>query len=289
MPLQEPVIRPPSEAESFLLQVTLGCSQNTCTFCGAYIDKPFTMKAMAETEADIGEQARYCPDTSRVFLCDGDALVLSNERLVPVLDLLNRTFPKLTRISSYANAHNILNKTPEELLALSERKLSLIYMGLESGSDTVLRSIKKKANASEMIEAVQNAKAAGITAHVIVLLGLGGHAHSRAHIQASAQAVSAMDPRFVSLLSVMLVPGTALYEEARAGIFTELRPHELLQETKWFLEDVHCSRTLFFANHASNYLPLQGRLPKDKNALLSLVDAALTGSVRLKPGFLRGL
>ncbi len=290
MSLIEPVIRPPSEANSFLLQVTMGCSQNSCTFCGAYLNKPFALKPQAEIFKDIHDQAKYAPDTSRVFLCDGDALVLGNDKLVPILKELNRSFPKLTRIASYANARNILNKTPDELKELAALKLKLLYLGLESGSDQILARVRKANSAAEAVQAVQKAAQAGLKSHVIVLLGLGGDkAISAEHALLSAKAVSEMDPRYVSLLSVMLVPGTELYAKALRGEFVELNAQELLTETKLFLENVKVSNSLFFCNHASNYLPLDGRLPHDQTKLISIIDSALRNKLPLKPDMLRAL
>jgi radical SAM superfamily enzyme YgiQ (UPF0313 family) len=289
MTLMEPVIRPPSEADSFLLQVTLGCSQNKCTFCGAYQDKKFQVKDEAEIKKDLQDYSAVYPDTSRVFLCDGDALVLPQEKLLRIITLLEKSFPRLNRIASYANAQNILNKSSAELQELATHKLKLIYLGLESGNNSVLRSVKKKATAEEAIDAVLKAKDAGIKSHVIVLLGLGQRKNSREHILDSAKAITAMNPRYVSLLSVMLIPGTPIYKENQDGNFLELTPQELLQETKLFLEEVNVRNTLFFCNHASNYLPLEGRLPQDKDRLLRIINASLTGQIRLKPEFLRGL
>jgi radical SAM superfamily enzyme YgiQ (UPF0313 family) len=289
MVLCEPVIRPPSEANSFLLQVTLGCSQNSCAFCGAYPDKPFKLKPIEEIEADIAQGAQWYPDTTKVFLCDGDALVLSNEKLIPILKKINKAFPKLSRISSYANAQNILNKKPEELAELVKYKLKIIFLGLESGSNEILKRMNKSATSWEMVEAVVKAKEAGIKSHVIVLLGLGEKIASKTHALETAKVLNLMNPKYISVLSLMLIPGTPLYADYQAGKFIELDSQELLQETFWLIEHLTVAGSIFRCNHASNYLPLEGRLPQDKPKLLGLLRDALDGKVTLKPELFRGL
>jgi radical SAM superfamily enzyme YgiQ (UPF0313 family) len=289
MSLIEPVIRPPSEAYSFLLQVTLGCSQNNCKFCGAYIDKPFKVKAETEIYKDIELGSTLYPETRRVFLCDGDALVLNNTKLIPILQKLNQSFPRLNRIASYANANNILAKTTKELKELHDNKLKLVFIGLESGSNEILKRMNKKATAEEMVEAVKKAEKAGIKSHIILLLGLGEEKNSFKHAKESAKIVNLMNPRDLSVLSLMLIPGTELYNEYATNQFKELTPRELLQETIWLLEDLEVKNTIFRCNHASNYLPLEGRLPQDKKNMLKSLKAGLKGDVGLKPEFFRGL
>ncbi len=289
MALIEPVIRPPSEAYSFLLQVTLGCSQNSCTFCGAYLDKPFKLKPLAEIEQDILLGSRLYPETKRVFLCDGDALALNNQKLVPILQGIQTGFPGLGRIASYANAQNILSRSPAELKELYDNKLKLLFIGLESGSNTVLKRMHKQATAEEMAEAVIKAQGAGIKMHVIVLLGLGEKENSKEHALATAKIVNQMQPRYLSALSLMLVPGTELYQEYKNGKFKELTPQELLQETLWLVEGLELKQTVFSCNHASNYVPLDGRLPQDKQNILKTLRAGLDGQIGLKPEFFRGL
>ncbi len=289
MSLVEPVIRPPSEAYSFLLQVTLGCSQNNCTFCGAYLNKPFKPKSLIEIKKDIAFGSQLYPETKRVFLCDGDALVLNNEKLLPILKDLNNSFPKLSRIASYANAQNILNKTPDELKELYEHKLKLLFIGLESGDNKVLKRMNKSATAEQMVEAVQKAQAVGIKVHVIVLLGLGEASGSKEHALATARIVNQMQPRYLSALSLMLIPGTPLHTDYRNKKFKELTPQELIQETIWLIENLELEHTIFSCNHTSNYVPLDGRLPHDKETLLKTLHAAQTGQIGLKPEFFRGL
>ena len=289
MAIIEPVIRPPAEANSFLLQLTTGCSENTCTFCGAYKDKPFRIKDNEEVYSDIKEFAACYPDVRRVFLMDGDVLVLKNNKLLPVLQNLNGEFLKLSRISSYANGINISLKTDGDLKELYESKLRLIYMGLESGSKHVLAMCKKKSTVDEMIEAVSRCQAVGIKSSVIVLLGLGGRKYSDTHVKETIVALNRMQPRYLSFLSVMLIPGTELFRQAQAGDFQELNSMELLKETYDIINGLELTKTVFRTNHASNYLSLEGRLGNDKADLLNKIKLALNGESHLRPDFLRGL
>ncbi len=289
MPIIEPVIRPPAEADSFLLQVTTGCTANCCTYCGAYMDKPFRVKDLAEIIADIKEEKRLNPETRRVFLMDGDALAVNNSKILPIMDVLNNSFPKLNRIASYANGYNITGRSEQELQQLYDHKLRLLYIGLESGSQTILDRCRKRATVAEMIEAVRRAEQAGIKSSVIVLLGLGGRRDSRLHVRETITALNQMQPRYLSFLSLMLIPGTPLYQDAKTGGFEELNSVELLEETQGIIAGLELERTIFRCDHASNYLPLEGRFPADKEKLLRILDEALRGRVRLKPEFMRGL
>lgn len=289
MPIIEPVIRPPSEAGSFLLQVTTGCSGNNCSFCGAYMDKPFNIKDYGEIAADIEAGAGLYPDAGRVFLMDGDALVMKNAKLLPVLKKLNKEFTGLARVSSYANGYNITKRSAVELKELCDQKLKIIYIGLESGSQRLLDMCGKLSSAEEMTEAVLKAAGAGIKSSVIVLLGLGGKKYSKMHAAETAKVLNRMQPRYLSFLSLMLIPGTRKYEEYKKGEFEELDPLELLKEARDMIEGLELKKTVFRSDHASNYLPLEGRLPHDKEKLLAMLDAALSGKKSLRPEFLRGL
>jgi len=285
------VVRPPSEAGSYILQVTYGCSHNECIFCCTYLDKPFQVRPAAEVLEDIRRAGSYVPDTRRVFLADGNALVLSNRRLLPILDALGEAFPKLERVAIYGNAQDILRKSEGELKELLDRKLSIIYLGLESGNDEVLRRAKKGATAAEMIQAVRKAQGAGLTVSVIAVLGLGGLDLWQEHAVDTGRAVSAMDPAYFSLLSLMVVPGTELHRLVTAGEFVVPEPLEMLKEMRVIIEHVEgVSHCVFRTNHASNYLPLAGTLPRDKERLLLTIDRALAeGESVLRPEFLRAL
>ncbi|MFC1770342.1 radical SAM protein [Candidatus Margulisiibacteriota bacterium] len=289
MPIIEPVIRPPAEAFSFLLQVTTGCSANTCTFCGAYKGKPFKVKDFHEIEQDIELAKQLYPQTRRVFLMDGNALILSNEKLIPILQKLISAFPRLTRISSYANGDDITRRNHEELRELANHKLKLIYIGLETGSQQILDHCQKKPTVKQMVEAVQRAWEANIKSSVIVLLGLGGKEHSNIHVVETIKALNQMQPRLLSFLSLMLIPGTELYQENIENLFHELSSHELLEEAYQILKGLEMKQTVFRCNHASNYLELEGRLPQDKQLLLEKIKYALDGKVDLRPEFFRGL
>ncbi|MHB8898281.1 MAG: radical SAM protein [Thermoguttaceae bacterium] len=270
------VIRPPSEADSYLLQVTYGCSHNRCAFCGTYPDKPFEVRPIDDVLEDIAMASRRLAEVRRVFLCDGNALVLDMQRLCHVLDALNGAFPLLRRISIYANARDILARSSDDLAALREKGLELIYLGLESGSDEVLRRVNKGATAAEMIAAVTRAKGAGMRVSVIALLGLGGVELSDEHADATAAAVNAMDPQYLSMLTLMLIPGTPLHDQWQAGQFQLPEPEALLVELRRVIAGTEgLSRCVFRSNHASNYVPLAGTLSRDKERLLETLDHAL--------------
>lgn len=289
MPIVEPAIRPPSEAESFLLQVTLGCSSNTCIFCGAYQNKPFRIKSAPEIYNDIKDQARLDPGTRRVFLMDGDALAIKNEILLPILERIRSNFTHLTRISTYANGYNISARSDKELLQLADHKLRLIYLGLESGSQRVLDLMHKRSSVMEMVEAVRRCARFGIKSSVIVLLGIGGKEHSHLHVRETIRALNQMQPRHLSFLSVMVIPGTLLAQQVADNEFRELDSYELLREAYDIIQGLTLSQTIFRCNHASNYLALEGRLPHDKEKLLESLKAAIRGEVSLRPEDFRGL
>lgn len=288
------VVRPPSEAWSYILQITYGCSHNKCTFCSTYLDKPFRVRPAKEVLEDIEMARSYIPHTRRVFLADGNALVLSTRRLVTILDALNEAFPNLERVGIYANAQDVLRKSDEELATLYCKKLGIIYIGLESGDDEILRRVKKGATAAEMIEAVRKAQAVGFKMSVIGILGLGERQRSREHAIATGQVVSAMDPAYFSLLTLMVVPGTELHQQWKAGQFVLIEPLEMLKEMRVMIQHIEgVTCCVFRTNHASNYLPLAGTLPQDKERLLATLDRALVHLARgesvLRPEYLRAL
>jgi radical SAM superfamily enzyme YgiQ (UPF0313 family) len=283
------VIRPPSEADSLILQITLGCSHNKCTFCGTYMDKKFRKRPIEEVFEDIDSVGRYADQVTRVFLADGDAMVLSQDHIIRVLDKLNESFANLQRVGIYINARDALKRTPEELKELRERKLGIGYIGLESGSDEVLRRVKKGATAREQIDAVRRMEDAGIKMSVIALLGLGGRELSEEHAKKTAWALNEMQPRFASFLTLMLVQGTELAEQFRRGEFELLEPLEFLKELRMIVEGLELKKTIFRTNHASNFLALGGTLPKDKERILAELDRGIEGEAPLRPEFFRGL
>ena len=283
------IIRPPSEAHSILLQVTVGCSRNRCTFCGTYRGQRFRIKPDEIIMADIAFAATYCRHQRRVFLCDGDALIIPQKRLLKILVQIQQQLPWVTRIGVYANAKSLKMKTPEQLSVLRAHGLGIAYLGLESGDDQTLKQICKGATAEDMIAMGRKARAAGIKLSITVLLGIAGKARSQIHARETGRVLSAIDPEYVGALSLMLIPGTPLFEDYTSGRFALLNPGEMLTELKAMIAATHLSRGLFHANHASNYLPIKARLPKDKQATLDLIDQALAGRVALKPEFLRAL
>ncbi len=285
------VIRPPSEADSYILQITYGCSHNSCTFCGTYRGKPFRIRAMEEVLEDIALVQERLPETQRVFLADGNALTLETERLVVVLDALASAFPRLRRIGIYASARDILGKSDADLTALRQRNMQIVYLGLESGSDEVLRRVNKGITAAEMVESVRKLKCAGIRASVIALLGLGGTDLSVEHAEETGRVVSLMDPEYLSMLTLMLVSGTELHRDWQAGAFHLPAPAGLLRELQQVVANLDgLSRCVFRTNHASNYLPLAGTLSRDKSRLLTAIDEALCrGRSALRPEAWRAL
>jgi radical SAM superfamily enzyme YgiQ (UPF0313 family) len=285
------VVRPPSEARSYILQITYGCSHNRCTFCGTYLDKPFRVRPADEVLEDIALARHFLPHTRRVFLADGDALVLSTRRLIPILDALADAFPQLERVGIYANARDLLRKSEADLTTLHRKGLRIVYVGLESGSDEILRRVCKGATAAEMVQAVHKARAAGMLVSVIGILGIGGPDLSAAHAEATGRVVGAMDPDYFSMLTLMLVPGTELHRQWQAGAFQLMSPEDMLTELRQIIHHLDgLSHCVFRTNHASNYLPLAGTLPQDKERLLATLDEALAqGRSALRPEGWRAL
>lgn len=285
------IIRPPSEAGSYILQATYGCSHNRCAFCGTYPDKPFAVRPLEEVLEDVTMAGQRFGETRRVFIADGNALVLRLAHLAAILDALHAAFPRLNRVGIYANAQDLLKKSEDELAILQRKKLQIVYLGLESGCDEVLRRVNKRDSAAEMIEAVHKAKRAGMQVSVIGLLGLGGVELSARHAAETGRVVSAMDPDYFSLLTLMLVPGTPLHRQAEEGSFRLPTPEGFLGELRDVLaatgELTHC---VFRTNHASNYLPLAGVLSRDKAVLLAAIEEALSrGRQALRPEGWRAL
>ena len=270
------VFRPPSEANSFILRVTIGCSHNQCTFCSMYSDVQFRTRPIEEIEMIIKRTARAYPDVRRVFLADGNALVLSNDRLLPVMHLLRQYFPKLARITCYGGPLDILRKTPEDLAALREAGMQIIYLGIESGDDTVLSLAGKGVTGDQMITAGRKILDSGLKLSAMLILGLGGKELSAAHARASARVASAINPTMLSALTLMLHPDTPMRDKADRGEFTPLSPFGFVQELKQLVEGLDMKKPCIFrSNHVSNMLPLSGTLPDDKAALLKKAEDAL--------------
>ena len=284
-------IRPPSEAYSILLQVTLGCSHNKCTFCGTYNDKRFTIKDDKIILSDILFAGKYMKRQDRVFLMDGDALIIPQKRLMWILDRIREHLPWVKRVGAYGNAKGINMKTPEDLKALYDNGLGIIYMGVETGDDPLLKKICKGSTAQHLINMGRKVREAGIKLSVTVLLGIAGNDPklSLQHARATGEVLSAMDPNFVGALTVMVMPGTPLYDEYKRGEFRLLNEKETLIELREMISNTQLSRGMFFSNHASNYLPVKARLPKGKDAALAQIDSALAGNIDLRPEWSRAL
>jgi radical SAM superfamily enzyme YgiQ (UPF0313 family) len=283
------IIRPPSEANSILLQVTVGCSHNKCAFCGTYQGERFKIKSDDIIMEDIAFAAANCQRQRRVFLCDGDAMIIPQKRLMNILTEIRRQLPWVTRVGVYANTKSLGMKSPDELAQLRANGLGIAYMGLESGDDVTLKAINKGATAQRMIDMGKKARAAGIKLSITVLLGLAGRERSQIHARETGRVLSAIDPEYVGALSLMLLPGTPMYADYQAGRFTLIEPEEMLAELRTMIAETHQTQGLFHANHASNYLPIRARMPKDKAKTLALIDGALEGKVALRPEWMRAL
>jgi radical SAM superfamily enzyme YgiQ (UPF0313 family) len=283
------IIRPPSEANSIILQVTVGCSHNKCTFCGTYKGERFRIKDEATIDADIRYAARHYSFLRRLFIADGDALILPQRKLLWLLGRIREEMPWIQRVGLYGNAKSILRKTPEELEELRELGLGIVYLGVESGDPQVLKEIRKGVSRERTIEAGRRIKEAAIKLSVTVLLGIAGRERSLEHARATGEVLSAIDPNYVGALTVMILPGTPLGEAAREGRFQLPSTVELLAELREMLHHTNMSRGLFMSNHASNYLPLKVKMPKEKQAALETIDEALSGKVGLKPEWMRAL
>ena len=286
----EPLYRPPSEADSFILQATLGCSWNHCTYCAMYRSKTYAERPVDDVLGEIREAgAGFGHFVRKVFVADGDALAMPLTSWEPILRALRREFPQLRRVSCYATAMNLLAKTPDELAALRQLGLSRLYIGPESGDDTTLHRIAKGADAAAHVEGAARAREAEMEQSVIFLLGVGGIERSEIHARASAKLASAMDPKFLSALTVTVVPGTPLAKLAATGRFQMPDVRSLLGELRIFINEARPTNAIFRSNHASNYLRLGGRLPRDRERLVVAIDSALGGSRPLRPEASRGL
>lgn len=284
------IYRPPGEWKSYLLQTTVGCSHNTCTFCRMYRDKKFHIRPMEDILEDI-RMAKACyGDVERVFLCDGDAIIMRTGDLLTILRALYDTFPSLQKVTTYAGPQSTLSKTLEELRALREAGLARAYLGVETGCDSLLRDIHKGVGAAEMLEAGKRLREAGMDLWVMVLLGLAGQGEaSRRHILDTAAMMNEMRPRHLSALTLTLEPGTQLYLDYRAGRFQPITPRESMEEARLLLEHLDVDPLHFTCDHASNYVPLKGSLPEDRAAFLAQLDQALADGTGMRPEWMRGL
>ena len=286
--------RPPGEWKSYLLQCTIGCSNNQCTFCGMYKEKKFRIRPTQEILEDI-DMARdyYGPGLQRVFLMDGDAIIIPTQELLKILEKLYTAFPRLEKVTLYAGPRSTLAKSPEELRQLHQAGLSRAYLGVESGSDQVLSFIRKGVDAKQMLLAGQRLVEAGIDLWVTVILGMTGARGEggdwEEHILSTAKMINAMKPRHLSAMTFAPAKGTPLGEDVLAGRFQVCSPDHILEECRLLIEHLDVDPLHFTSNHASNYLPLKGGLPEDREKFLSLIDQALAGKIRLRKTLDRGI
>ncbi|MBN2331792.1 MAG: radical SAM protein [Deltaproteobacteria bacterium] len=283
------IIRPPSEARSIILQATIGCSHNRCTFCPTYTGVRFRIKDEETLLADIRYANHAFPQARRLFITDGDALIIPFPRLLTLLQTINRELPRLTRIGIYASAKSLRKKSPAELEALRQEKLGIIYYGLESGDDQTLAAIDKGTTAAETLQLCRMAQDAGMKLSTTVMIGIAGSQRSLIHARLTGELLSAIDPAYVGALVTMIVPGTRLAQEAEQGLFILPDKRGLLLELREMIAATHLTRGMFMANHASNYLPIKIHSPKDREAALTMIDKALDGSLPLRQEWMRGL
>jgi radical SAM superfamily enzyme YgiQ (UPF0313 family) len=284
------IYRPPSEAYSLIVQVTVGCSHNQCTFCGSYRDKTFKIKSIEEIREDLREASRIGP-VEKVFLADGDALAVPQKRLIEILESVNEFIPSVQRIGIYANARNILHKSLEELMALRSLKLGILYLGVETGDPELLVKICKGATYEQLVRAARRVKDAGIELSVTVLLGIGGIEGSEKHARGTARILTDMDPDYVGALSLILVPGTPMHDDHVQGKLEIPDPFGLISELRIMIAESNFTHCTFRSNHASNYLPVKATLPEDKEEIVRAIDGVLHArdAQRLRPEFLRAL
>ena len=284
------IIRPPSEAYSLLLQVTVGCSHNRCTFCGTYRQKKFKIKPVEQIEKDL-QEARSYGRIEKLFLCDGDAIIIPQPRLEEILLMIKRYLPTLERIGSYANTKSVLRKSVDDLKRLRELGLKIIYLGVETGNAELLKKIHKGATREQMAEAARRIKEAGIQLSATVILGIGGIEKSIEHAMDTASLLTNMDPDYVGALTLMLVPQTELFDDYIAGRFVLPDKIGFIRELYLMIANARFTHCYFTSNHASNYLPIKARLPGQKEKILKMIGSVIeendVGSMR--PEYLRGL
>jgi len=282
-------IRPPSEAYSILLQATVGCSHNKCTFCGTYKGKRFRIKDNDIILSDILYASRHMRNQDRLFIMDGDALIIPYPRLTWILERIREHLPWVKRVGAYANTKGIKMKSEEELLGLKQMGLGILYMGIETGDDQTLKAIRKGADSQRMLAMGKKVMEAGINLSVTVLLGIAGKERSLIHARATGKLLSSMDPDYVGALTLMVIPGTPLADEIAAGRFELPDNLGLLMELREMIAATELTHGLFFSNHASNYLPVKVRYPRGKQQALDVIDLALQGRVDLRPEWMRAL
>lgn len=286
------VYRPPSEAYSLIIQVTIGCSHNKCRFCSMFKDKRFHIRSLEAITEDLEEMRAYYRRVGRIFLADGDALCLANSKLMAIMDTINRLFPECERVGIYGSAKDILRKTQQELKELVRAGITIVYIGAESGNDRVLEYVNKGVTRTQLIEAVRKAEDAGMAASVTFISGLGGRALWKEHAIDSATMINEMRPTYASWLTLMLDPKAPILKDIQDGSFEQITPMQVMEEMELMLSHIDMpkdTKTVFRSNHASNYISLKGDLPKDRDAMLEQVRAAKDNPALLKPEYFRAL
>jgi len=286
------VFRPPSEARSYILQCTVGCTHNRCTFCSMYKDKKYHVRSMEEILADIEMAKQYYGDLYKVFLADGDALAMKTEELVQILSALYQSFPSLEHVGIYASPDSILAKEMSELTTLRKAGLTIAYLGVETGDAQLLLDIRKGVTYQEMVEAGLKIRQAGILLSVTILLGLAGRTPQAAeHARNTSKILNEINPDYIGALTLMLEPKTELYKRMQKGEFELPTPFEILDELRIIIQGLEVQDTEFRSNHASNYLPIRGRLPEDKQKMLDVINDIIKKNDRsyLRPDYLRAL
>lgn len=286
---EEPVYRPPSEAGSLILQVTIGCSHNRCTFCGMYKGKSFRVCTEDEIDSQIETLAAYYPKAEKIFLADGDVLCLSTEKLLTLIKKVRSRFQQLRRITLYGSPGDVLKKSNDDLKRLKDAGLTMVYLGAESGSDTILQKVQKGAARDEIIQSGLKLHRSGLSLSATMISGLGGTALWEENATESASMMNAMQPDFLSLLTLMPVPGTPLHKEMEEGSFSLPGPKRILEEVRLFVSHLELENCLFSSNHASNYLPISGRLPEEKDDILDVLNLGIQGDYHLRDEMWRGL
>lgn len=282
------VYRPPSEAYSLIIQVTIGCAHNKCSFCSMYKDKKFKIKNLKQIYEDLYEARKLYKSVKRIFLADGDAFVLPFEQLKDILNKIKELFPECERVTSYAAPNDILRKSKEEITALNKLGLKMLYMGIESGSDSILKDINKGVNSRDIIEAGKKAKDGGMKLSVTLISGIGGKDKWMENAVESARVINAIEPDYLGTLTFMVEPNTPMHQAVKSGKFQILNPDEAMLEMRELIKNIDVKNCIFRSNHASNYMPIGGNLSKDKEKLIKLIDDVLKGKYEYKPeGFRR--
>ncbi|NHI87882.1 MAG: radical SAM protein [Candidatus Thorarchaeota archaeon] len=284
--------RPPSEARSLILQATVGCSHNACIFCVSYKNKKYRVRGAANVKSDLDSLPQdYKRMVRRVFLADGNALAMTTNDLIDTLDVVKSELPYLERVGVYGYAKDVRDKSLGDLIKLKDAGLGIVYLGLETGDDALLRWCQKGVNSQENIAASKKIREAGIPLSLTVILGLGGLENSERHAKATAEVLNKIDPEYIGALTLMTPPGTRISEMVQNGEFEPMDPMDILKELKTLVENLDLSSCVFRTNHASNYLPIRGTLNRDKEDILKVLSSVLEteDSSSLRPSYLRGL